>query len=81
LKTIGGEKHEAERYARHIEEGRTVVALAVPSRDEAWSVTRTLVERGGYDVTYFSGWTIEHLSPQENIDHGLPTHTTTNVNE
>lgn len=81
VKVMGGEKHEAERYARHIEEGRTVVTLQAGDREAARGMARTLLDHGAYDVTYFSNWTIEYLSPQENIDRGLPTHSTTNVDE
>jgi hypothetical protein len=79
LKRIGGETHEAERYAEHLEKGRVVVAAPVPDRAAAGAVTEVLLAHGAYDITHFSAWAIEHTSFQEDSALGMPTFTTTNT--
>ena len=79
LKRIGGETHEAERYAEHLEQGRVVAAAPVRDRDAAGEVTAVLLAHGAYDITHFSAVGIEHTSWQEDAAHGKPTFTTTNT--
>jgi hypothetical protein len=79
LKHIGGETHEAERYAEHLEEGRVVAAAPVPDRASAGVVTEVLLAHGAYDITHFSAWAIEHTSWEEDSARGKPTFTTTNM--
>ena len=81
VKKIGGETHEAERYARHLEEGRIVLAVRVEHKEAADAATQTLKQHGAYDVTYFRGWAIQYMSPLENTQHGIPTHSLGNRNE
>jgi hypothetical protein len=81
VKGIGGESNEAKRYATYLEQGRVVVAVPVADRDTALRIARTLTEHGAYDVTYFSGWSIEYMSTESDAKRGLPTHATTNVDE
>ena len=80
-KRIGGESHEAERYASHLASGRTVLALHASDRDMAMRFADLLVSHGGYDVTYYHGWGTEYMSTEANHAHGLPSHTNTNVEE
>src|SRR5579871_2726052 len=79
LKTLGGESHEAQRYGEHLEQGRLVLVVPAADRDTAVALTDLLTSHGAFDVTYYSGWTIEHTSWQEDTARGLPTHTTTNI--
>jgi hypothetical protein len=81
VKRIGGETHEAERYAWHLEQGRIVLAVRVEHKEAADAATQTLKQHGAYDVTYFRGWAIQYMSPLENTQHGLPTHSLGNRNE
>ncbi len=71
---LGGEDHEAERYANHMEHGRVI--LAVPASDQvtAERITPVLTQHGAFDVTFFGSWTMQHLSPGENAEHGMPTY-------
>src|SRR5450759_957183 len=79
LKRVGGETHEAERYAEHLEKGRVVAAAPVPDRASAGAVTEVLLAHGAYDITHFSAWAIEHTSWQEDAALGMPTFTTSNT--
>jgi hypothetical protein len=79
LKNIGGESHEAQRYAKHLEKGQVVVALPVHDRASAVEITYKLLQNGAYDVTYYAGWTIEHTSWEADSQRGLPTFTTSNT--
>jgi hypothetical protein len=79
LKRIGGETHEAERYAEHLEKGSVVVAAPVQDRGAAWAVTEVLLAHGAYDITYFSALAIEHTSWEDDAARGRPTFTTTNT--
>jgi len=79
LKRIGGETHEAERYAEHMAKGRVVAAAPVHGRDAAGGVTEVLLAHGAYDITHFSAWAIEHTSWEEDAARGKPTFTTTNT--
>jgi hypothetical protein len=81
LKNIGGESHEAHRYAKHLEDGQVVVALAVRDRQSALEISHKLTLHGAYDVTYYTGWTIEHTSCVEDSLRGFPTYTTTNTED
>jgi hypothetical protein len=78
-KSLGGESHMAEIYARYLQEGRIVVAAPVSDQDAAQEITRIITGQGGYEVTYFRTWGIQYMSPQENIDHGVPTHSGSNT--
>ena len=80
-KGFGGEGNEAERYARHVQEGRIVLTVAAPNKDAADAVTQTLTQHGAYDVTYFRPLGIEYMSASENQEHGLPTHSAGNTIE
>ncbi len=79
VKAIGGESHEAQRYAKHLDEGRVVVALPVHDRASAVEITYQLLQNAAYDVTYYAGWTIEHTSWEADSHRGLPTFTTSNT--
>lgn len=79
LKTLGGESHEAQRYGEHLDHGRVVLVVPAPDRDTAVALTDLLTSHGAFDVTYYSGWTIEHTSWQDDAARGLPTYTTTNT--
>lgn len=79
LKRIGGETHEAERYAEHMEQGRVVAAAPVRDRDAAGEVTAVLLAHGAYDITHFSALAIEHTSWEKDAARGKPTFTTTNT--
>jgi hypothetical protein len=79
LKRIGGETHEAERYAAHMAQGRVVAAAPVHDRAAAGVVTEVLLAHGAYDITHFSAWAIEHTSWEEDAARGKPTFTTTNT--
>jgi hypothetical protein len=81
LKAIGGERHVAQIYAHHLREGRVVAAAPVSSHELAREVARLLTRQGGYEVTYFGNWSVRYLSPQENLDHGVPSHRETNADE
>jgi hypothetical protein len=81
LKRLGGETHEAERYAEHLEKGRVVAAVPVRDRDAAGAVTAVLLAHGAYDITHFGAWAIEHTSWEEDAARGKPTFTTTNMGD
>jgi hypothetical protein len=81
LKRLGGETHEAERYAEHLEKGRVVAAAPVRDRDAAGVVTAVLLAHGAYDITHFGAWAIEHTSWEEDASRGKPTFTTTNTGD
>ncbi len=72
VKRLGGETRLAERYAAHLELGRTVLVVDVDHEDIDGLVD-SLTSHGAYDVVYFSGGSIEHLSPAENAARGIPT--------
>lgn len=74
VKGFGGESAEAKRYATHLDHGRIVLAVPVADRSAADRLTKLLVQQGGYDITYFSGTTVEEMSPAENARHGVPDH-------
>lgn len=70
----GGEDTEAQRYAIHLEHGRIVLTVPCPDQSTADRLTKAVVEHGAYDVTFFGPWTIEHMSPGENAQRGMPTY-------
>lgn len=80
-KRIGGESHEAERYAGHLDAGSVVLVMHASDRETAVRLADLLVSHGGYDVTYYHGWGTEYMSNDANQAHGVPSHTTTNVEE
>jgi hypothetical protein len=81
LKRLGGETHEAQRYAEHMEKGRVVAAAPVRDREAAGEVTAVLLAHGAYDITHFGAWAIEHTSWEEDSARGKPTFTTTNTGD
>jgi hypothetical protein len=81
LKRLGGETHEAQRYAEHMKEGRVVAATPVPDRVAAGAVTAVLLAHGAFDITHFGAWAIEHTSWVEDAARGKPTFTTTNTGD
>ncbi len=74
FKSVGGESLEGERYAMHADQGRVVLAMPCPDQPTAERLTKALVHHGAWDITYFGGWTIQHMSPGENAAHGMPTY-------
>lgn len=81
LKGMGGERHMAQIYAHHLREGRVVLAAPVSNHETAREVARVITDQGGYEVTYFGTWSVRYLSPKENLDHGIPSHSETNADE
>ncbi|HVC82313.1 MAG TPA: hypothetical protein VNL35_17635 [Chloroflexota bacterium] len=81
IKGVGGERHLAAIYAHHLREGRTMLAVRLPHSATAAEVAHVITANGGYEVAYFRDWSIEYLSPRENVAHGLPTHSGTNTDE
>jgi SAM-dependent methyltransferase len=77
VKRLGGETHDAERYADHLEHGRAVLAVAAPDRAAALRIADVITRHGGYDVTYYAPLAKEYMSPEANAAHGLPTFATT----
>lgn len=71
VKRLGGETAAAERFAVHLELGRTVLAIETESRKTEELVDR-LTKDGAYDVIYFTMLGIEYLSPTENAAHNIP---------
>jgi hypothetical protein len=63
LRGISEEVHEAERYARHLQSGKILLAMPAENRAVAELLTRGLTRHGGYDVTFFDNLTYEHLAP------------------
>lgn len=63
LRGVSEEAHEAERYARHLQRGKIVLAMPAENRAVAELLTRGLTRHGGYDVTFFDNLTYEHLAP------------------
>jgi hypothetical protein len=78
---MGGESNMAKRYAQHLEEGHVVLAAPVSDNETAEKFTRIVTNNGGYEVTYFRDWSIQYMSPTENINRGIPTHSTTNTDK
>lgn len=74
VKDVGGEDLEAERYAIHLDHGRAILAVRCADSAAAEKLTPALLQHGAYDVTYFGAWTMQRLSPGENVEHGLPTY-------
>jgi hypothetical protein len=74
FKSVGGESLEGERYAMHVDQGRVVLTMPCLDQATADQLTKVLVPHGAWDVTYFGGWTIQHMSPGENAAHGMPTY-------
>ena len=82
VKTIsGGEAHEAERYADHLQQGRTVLAMTVADREAALRACRLIADNDGYDVTYYRALAIEYMRPEANERHGIATHAAGNTVE
>lgn len=79
LKDIGGETNMANMYAQHLKEGKVVLAVQVPNADVALQVTKIVSRHGGYEVSYYRALGIQHMSPTENIEHDIPTHTGSNT--
>ena len=79
-KRIGGESHDAERYAGYLMQGKAVLVLHAGDRETALRLADLLVSQGGYDVTYFRGWGTEYMSSDANQAHGVSSHTSTNTN-
>lgn len=63
LRGFSEEAHEADRYARHLEHGRVVLAMPAENRAVAVLLTNLLTRDGGYDVTFYDNLTYEHLTP------------------
>jgi hypothetical protein len=80
-KRLGGETHDAERYAQHLDHGRTLLSVEAKNRDAAVRIAGLVEQHGGYDVTYFAPLATEYMSPQANARHGLNTYATTNVDD
>lgn len=74
VKDVGGEDLEAERYAIHLDHGRTILAVPCADNAAAERLMPALLQHGAYDVTYFGAWTMQRMSPGENAEHGLPTY-------
>jgi hypothetical protein len=81
FKGLGGESHMATIYAHHLQRGRVLLSVPVSNSTAAAEVTRVVTDCGGYEVTYFRGWSIQYMSPSQNLAHDLPTHSTTNRDE
>jgi hypothetical protein len=81
LKNMGGESNMATRYADHLARGRRLLAVPVADNAAAEQLTKVLTGHGGYDVTYFRDWSIQYMSPSENIERNEPTHSSTNTGE
>ncbi|MDB5074823.1 MAG: hypothetical protein JWO42_1002 [Chloroflexi bacterium] len=81
LKGMGGETNMAMRYAQHLQDGHVMLAAPVSDNETAQKVTGIVTGHGGYEVTYFRDWSIQYMSPNENIDRGVPTHSTTNTDK
>ena len=77
----GGEDHEAERYADHLQQNRIVLAMPVANRDEALEACRQITDNDGYDVTYYRALAVEYMSPEANERHGVATHAAGNTIE
>ncbi len=74
IKGFGGEDLEAKRYSVHTQNGQVVLTVPCQDQETAQALTRLLTPFGAYDVTYFSNWTMEHMSPAANAAHGMPTY-------
>lgn len=81
VKGLGGERHMAERYALYLQEGRNLLAAPMQDPQAAELIARIMTSHGGYDVTYFRDLAIQYMSPSENVERGIPTHTHTNVSD
>ncbi len=79
LKDVGGETNMANLYAQHLRDGKFVLAVQVPDAETAAGVTEVIARHGGYEVAYFRALGIQHMSPTENIEHGIPTHSGSNT--
>lgn len=80
MKTFGGgENHEAERYADHLQHQRIVLAMPVADREAALRACRQITDNDGYDVTYYRALAIEYMSPEANERHGVATHAAGNT--
>lgn len=76
---LGGETNMAKQYVQHLQEGRVVLACPVDSQEVAAKATQIITKYGGYEVTYFRTLGIQYMSPAENADHGIPTHSGANT--
>ena len=56
-----------QRYAVHVEGGRSVLAVASVDRTTAMQHFQTLAQHGAYDATYFGSWTAEYVGPIEKM--------------
>jgi hypothetical protein len=63
LRGFSEEAHEADRYGRHLQNGKVLLAMPAENRAVAELLTRVLTRNGGYDVTFFDNLTYEHLAP------------------
>lgn len=81
LKRIGGESNEAERYAGYLDQGKIVLAVPAADRETAVRLSDLLAGHDAYDMTYFSGWSIEYFHPEANERRGIPTHAITNTGD
>lgn len=79
VKGIGGETNMAMNYVRHLQEGRVVLACSVADQDTAAKATRIITNVGGYEVAYFRTLGIQYMSPTENAEQGISTHSATNT--
>lgn len=70
LRGLSEETHEAERYARHLQRGRIVLAMPAENRALAMLLTRLLTRDGAHDVTFYDNLTYEHMTPRS---QELPT--------
>ncbi|HVC79934.1 MAG TPA: hypothetical protein VNL35_05450 [Chloroflexota bacterium] len=79
VKGIGGETNMAKNYVQHLREGRVVLACHVDDPQTAEKATRSITSHGGYEVTYFRPLGIQYMSPTENAEKGVSTHSLTNT--
>jgi hypothetical protein len=79
LKGIGGETNMAKNYVQHLQAGRVVLACFVADQDTAEKATRSITNHGGYEVAYFRTLGIQYMSPTENAEQGIATHSGTNT--
>jgi len=79
VKGLGGETNMAKNYVQHLREDRVVLACHVDDLETAEKATRIITSHGGYEVTYFRPLGIQYMSPTENAEKGIPTHSLTNT--
>jgi hypothetical protein len=81
LKGLSGETNMANHFAQHLQDGRVMIAAPASDKETAETFTRIVTSHGGYEVTYFRDWAIQYMSPHEDIDRGVPIHSTTNTDK